>query len=110
MEVVTVRTRGPFEPDDRGELPRLVILVCRRCQALPDRTCNLLFLTFERVLQRLHCRCPHVERLASTFNRPGTRIVIGLLAPGVLEQGWVGLGDHRREAKVFSVIGDDEEI
>ena len=77
---------------------------------LPRRPGHGFFLAFERVFQLLHGGYPHVEGCSLSFDGAGLGQVVDLLAPFRLEQCGIGFRDHRREAEVFGVVGDDQEI
>ena len=103
--LLPVGRRRPFVADERGETTRLVVFFRCGGDALPRRARHRHPL--ERILASDHRRTPSVVRLAALA---GLDQVVHLAAELGLEQIRVRFGDHGREAEVFGVVRDDEEV
>ena len=105
MQIVARGRRRPLVADQRGEVTRVVVFFGCSGDALPRRARHRHPL--EGILARKHGRTPCVVRLRALaaldeFNH--------LAAELGREEIRVRFGDHRRQAQVFRVIRDNQEI
>ena len=106
VQVIAVRARGPFVPDQGRKFVRLIELFSRGRQPLPNGA-DQGVLSLERVLANGHTLAP--QRIGITVLAVIHELG-NLLAEVQLQEIWILLGDHRRKAQIFRVVGDDQEI
>ena len=106
VEIVSVGRGRPLEANERRELSGLVVFLGGGGDALPHGPGDGIVI-LQRILPLEHDFAPRVIRL------PALTTLYQIMDPPSelrLEQIRIGLGDHRSQAEILGVIGDNQEI